>query len=112
MLLRYRALDEVGADRAEAVRTSHFELTVGLAGARVKSVDCDRQLARKFGYRDGFVPLGMDQFAVRPEARGGPAVLLVDPALRRVRRRGRRIQAPLAQRVKDADERGRSLERR
>ena len=66
--LRYRALDEVRANSVQPVRTADLELTVGFATSGIEAVDRDRKLAGQLGDREGHVPIGMDQLAVRTEA--------------------------------------------
>src|SRR3954451_6811194 len=110
--LRYRALDEVGADSVQSARTADLELPVGLATPRIEAVERDRELFGQLSDRKGDVPIGMDQLAVRSEARCGPAVLVVHTALTRVELACRSIERPFAERPDVADQRAGGLDGR
>src|SRR5258705_11722860 len=96
--LRYRALDEVRADGLQPVRTADLELPVRFATSGIEAIEWDRKLAGQLGDREGDVPVGMNQLAVRTEARCGPAVLVVYAPLARVERARRSIERPFADR--------------
>src|SRR3954453_4776981 len=108
--LRYRALDEVGTDSVQPVRPADLELPVGFATPGIEAVERDRKLVGQLGDRQGHVPIGMDQLAVRTEARCSPAVLVVHTALTRVELACRSIERPFAERPDVADQRAGGLD--
>ena len=79
--LRYRPLDEIRADSSQAICTADLQLAVGLTCAGIETMQLNRQLARERRDCKRFVAIGMDEPAVRSEARSGPTVLLVDATL-------------------------------
>jgi hypothetical protein len=79
--LRYRPLDEICADSSQTFGTTDLQLAVGLTRVGIEAVQRNRQLARERRDCKRFVAIGMDELAVRPEARSGPTVLLVDATL-------------------------------
>src|SRR5439155_12135619 len=111
IVLRYRPLDEIRADSREAVGTADLELAVGFACLRVEPVQGNRQLARQRRDGERFVAVRVNEFPVRPEARGGPAVLLVDAALGGLERSRRRLERPGAEPMPHTDEGARVLDR-
>src|SRR6266508_3621501 len=108
----YRALDEVGADRAQPLGSADLELPVRLAGSAVEPGRVDGQLRQQFGNRKRLRAVRVDQLAVWPKAGRRPAVLLVDAALRRIVSTRRRLQRPRTQVPQQPDEGARPLERR
>src|SRR6266511_2299970 len=108
----YRALDEVGADRAQPLGSADLELPVRLAGSAVEPGRVDGQLRQQFGNRQRLRAVRVDQLAVGPKAGRRPAVLLVDAALRRIVSTRRRLQRPRTQVPQQPDEGARPLERR
>src|SRR5262245_31997734 len=77
----------------------------------IEAVQSDGQLTRELRRAESLVSVRMDQLGVRPEARGRPAVLRVDAALRGIELALRYVDRPGEELTQEADERRRLLER-
>src|SRR4051794_25558245 len=93
----YRALDEIGAHSAKPLGAADLELAIGLARLTVEAGGIDRKLGQQRGDGQRLGAVRMNQLAMRAEARGRPAVLLVHGALRRFERTCGSFERPRTQ---------------